>query len=152
MSKITYENKEQLNTNENIPAKNKCMASDLNEIKSIVNENDTNALYKKNVKTSQTNSDTEVYSCNYINSTIIPVVKFSGDFNNYTENAVGSCDGLTINKPTTTAFYGTMIVLQYGKNYCSQFAIDINTGYMYSRVLLNSKWQTWKKITTTDVN
>ena len=70
MSKITYENKEQLNTNENIPAKNKCMASDLNEIKSIVNENDTNALYNTNVKTSQTNSDTEVYSCNYINGII----------------------------------------------------------------------------------
>ena len=67
MSKITYENKEQLNTNENIPAKNKCMASDLNEIKSVVNENDTNALYNTNVKTSQTNSDTDVYSCNYVN-------------------------------------------------------------------------------------
>ena len=67
MSKITYENKEQLNTNENIPAKNKCMASDLNEIKEVVNENDTNALYNTNVKTSQTNSDTDVYSCNYVN-------------------------------------------------------------------------------------
>ena len=70
MSKITYENKEQLNTNENIPAKNKCMASDLNEIKSIVNENDTNALYKKNVKTTKTDSDNDTYSCNYINSAL----------------------------------------------------------------------------------
>lgn len=70
MSKITYENKEQLNTNENIPAKNKCMASDLNEIKSIVNENDTNALYKKNVKTTKTDSDNDTYSCNYVNSAL----------------------------------------------------------------------------------
>ena len=45
-----------------------------------------------------------------------------------------------------------MIVLRYAKNYCSQFAIDINTGYMYSRVLLNSNWQPWQKITTTEVN
>lgn len=67
MSKITYENKEQLNTNENIPAKNKCMASDLNEIKEVVNENDTNALYNTNVKTIKTDSDTDVYGCNYIN-------------------------------------------------------------------------------------
>ena len=74
MSKITYENKEQLNTNENIPAKNKCMASDLNEIKEVVNENDTNALYNTNVKTSQTNSDTDVYSCNYVNTQLINII------------------------------------------------------------------------------
>lgn len=67
MSKITYEDKEQLNTNENIPAKNKCMASDLTEIKKVVNENDTNALYNTNVKTTKTDSDTDVYSCNYVN-------------------------------------------------------------------------------------
>ena len=70
MSKITYENKEQLNTNENIPAKNKCMASDLNEIKEVVNENDANALYNTNVKTIKTDSDTDVYGCNYVNNAI----------------------------------------------------------------------------------
>lgn len=40
MAKIQYENKEQLNVNETIPAKNKCMANDMNEIKNVVNEND----------------------------------------------------------------------------------------------------------------
>lgn len=104
------------------------------------------------IKTTKSSNETSTYSCSYINSTIIPVVKFSGDFNNYTENAVGSCDGLTINKPTSTAFYGAMIVLKYANNYCCQLAIDVNSGYIYSRVLLNSKWQTWKKITTTNVS
>ena len=127
-------------------------AERMNHIEDGIENIDTNKLNNSNIKTEQTTSDNDIYSCNYINSTIIPVVKFSGDFNNYTENAVGSCNGLTINKPTTTAFYGTMIVLRYAKNYCSQFAIDINTGYMYSRVLLNSNWQPWQKITTTEVN
>lgn len=85
MSKITYEDKEQLNTNENIPAKNKCMASDLNEIKSIVNENDTNALYNTNVKTAQTNSDTDVYSCNYINEIGSCACFSKTDSQNFTE-------------------------------------------------------------------
>ena len=40
MAKIQYEDKEQLNVNETIPAKNKCMANDMNEIKNIVNGND----------------------------------------------------------------------------------------------------------------
>lgn len=34
---ITYEDKEQINVNADIPAKNKCMASDLNEIKNALN-------------------------------------------------------------------------------------------------------------------
>ena len=127
-------------------------AERMNHIEDGIENIDTNKLNNSNIKTETTTSDNDTYSCNYINSTIIPVVKFSGDFNNYTENAVGSCNGLTINKPTITAFYGTMIVLKYSKNYCSQFAIDINTGYMYSRVLLNSEWQSWQKITTTEVN
>lgn len=127
-------------------------AERMNHIEDGIENIDKNKLNNSNIKTEKTNSDNDTYSCNYINSTIIPVVKFSGDFNNYTENAIGSCDGLTINKPTTTVFYGTMIVLRYAKNYCSQFAIDINTGYMYSRVLLNSRWQSWQKITTTEVN
>lgn len=37
--KITYDNKQQLNANSNINAINKCQASDLNEIKSVVNTN-----------------------------------------------------------------------------------------------------------------
>lgn len=40
MTKITYEDKEFLNKNENIADKNKVNDSDLNEIKKVVNEND----------------------------------------------------------------------------------------------------------------
>ena len=40
MSKITYENKVALNVNSDIADINKCNASDLNEIKNVVNTND----------------------------------------------------------------------------------------------------------------
>lgn len=42
MAKITYEDKEFLNKNENIADKNKVNDTDLNEIKEVVNENDDN--------------------------------------------------------------------------------------------------------------
>lgn len=42
MAKITYEDKEFLNKNENIADKNKVNDTDLNEIKNVVNENDDN--------------------------------------------------------------------------------------------------------------
>ena len=39
MAQITYANKSTMNSNSNIPATNKCQASDMNEIKSVVNAN-----------------------------------------------------------------------------------------------------------------
>ena len=42
MAKITYENKVALNVNSDIADVNKCNATDLNEIKQVVNENDDN--------------------------------------------------------------------------------------------------------------
>lgn len=121
MSKITYENKEQLNTNENIPAKNKCMASDLNEIKSVVNENDTNALYNTNVKTSQTNSDTDVYSCNYINK--IGKSLWRGTFDSGSIEIAGLSKYTIIGVYTSesvlcigTKFYGSGGFLEYGSS------------------------------------
>lgn len=42
MAKITYEDKEFLNKNENIADKNKVNDTDLNQIKEVVNENDDN--------------------------------------------------------------------------------------------------------------
>lgn len=44
MAKITYTNKEAINIDPSIPAKNKCMADDLNEIKNVVNENENKTL------------------------------------------------------------------------------------------------------------
>ena len=119
MSKITYENKEQLNTNENIPAKNKCMASDLNEIKEIVNENDTNALYNTNVKTSQTNSDTDVYSCNYVN-------KFDGVILYEDETGINT----TVNLNESVANY----------KYIDIFFRDDNNIYDTKRKMACSQW------------
>lgn len=40
MAKITYDDKISINENADIPAINKCQASDMNEIKQVVNEND----------------------------------------------------------------------------------------------------------------
>lgn len=44
MAKIQFENKVALNENANIPDVNKCKATDMNEIKSVVNENYDNLL------------------------------------------------------------------------------------------------------------
>lgn len=51
MSKITYENKVALNVNSDIADVNKCNASDLNEIKDVVNTNDDNAGLLSNLNT-----------------------------------------------------------------------------------------------------
>lgn len=98
-------------------------------------------------KTAKTTSDNDAYSCNYINANTIPVINFSGDFNNYKETAIGQCQ-MSANKPPTDAnyFYGTIIVIKFGSAYCSQLATDINTGKMYNRVLINGSWTAWKEV------
>lgn len=48
MAKITYENKVALNVNSDIADVNKCNATDLNEIKNVVNENDDNTITNTN--------------------------------------------------------------------------------------------------------
>lgn len=65
MSKITYANKTSLNENTGVADANKCNASDMNEIKKVVNENDDtmNAM----IVNEQSNSTTNTYSCDYIN-------------------------------------------------------------------------------------
>lgn len=92
MAKVTFEDKITLNENADIPNINKCMASDLNEIKSVVNENDDNKLEKSSVKKTKTATDTDTYSCNYINNAtqkqIISVETgstFNFTINEYTE-------------------------------------------------------------------
>ena len=98
-------------------------------------------------KTAKTTSNNDVYSCNYINANTIPVINFSGDFNDYKETAIGQCQ-MSANKPPTDAnyFYGTIIVIKFGSAYCSQLATDINTGKMYNRVLINGSWTAWKEV------
>lgn len=98
-------------------------------------------------KTEKTSSNNDAYSCNYINANTIPVINFSGDFNDYKETAIGQCQ-MSTNKPPTDAnyFYGTIIVIKFGSAYCSQLATDINSGKMYNRVLINGSWTAWKEV------
>ena len=56
MAKITYENKVALNTNSQIADKNKVNDSDMNEIKSVVNQNDTNVGDLADLNTSDQSS------------------------------------------------------------------------------------------------
>lgn len=54
MAKITYENKVALNVNSDIADVNKCNATDLNEIKEVVNTNDDNDISKGTYSTNET--------------------------------------------------------------------------------------------------
>lgn len=56
MAKITYENKVALNVNSDIADINKVNASDLNEIKNVVNENDDNMGLLSNLTTPNKNN------------------------------------------------------------------------------------------------
>ena len=51
MSKITYADKEILYNNSDIPANKKCQATDMNEIKKVVNENDDKVGNLNNLNT-----------------------------------------------------------------------------------------------------
>lgn len=66
MAKITYENKVALNVNSDIPDVNKCNASDLNEIKDVVNTNDDNMGLLSNLNT--TNKSNLVEALNETNT------------------------------------------------------------------------------------
>ena len=66
MAKITYDNKIQLNENANIPNNKKCRAVDMNEIKSVVNENDTNIGSLSNLNT--TNKTSVINAINEVNT------------------------------------------------------------------------------------
>lgn len=66
MAKITYENKVALNVNPDIADINKCNASDLNEVKSVVNENDDNMGLLSNLNT--TNKSNLVEALNETNT------------------------------------------------------------------------------------
>ena len=67
---ISYTNKEDLYTDSSIPAKNKVVANDMNEIKQVVNNN-ADAI--PNVRNGNYNSTTDTYSCDYLNDFIYDV-------------------------------------------------------------------------------
>jgi hypothetical protein len=66
MSKITYTDKVALNINQDIADVNKCNASDLNEIKEVVNTNDDNMGLLSNLNT--TNKSSMVNAINEVNN------------------------------------------------------------------------------------
>ena len=66
MAKITYENKEFLNENAQIPNINKVADTDLNEIKEVINENDDNVGDLSDLNT--TNKNNLVSAINELNS------------------------------------------------------------------------------------
>ena len=67
MAKIQYTNKVNLNTNPQVPDKNKVSATDMNEIKQSVNDLYDNKLDADQVVNTQSNSQTDTYSCDYSN-------------------------------------------------------------------------------------
>lgn len=71
MVKIQYTDKVNLNTNSEIPAENKVSAADMNEIKTSVNALYDTKLDADQVVNTQSNSQTDAYSCDYINGKII---------------------------------------------------------------------------------
>ncbi len=73
MAKITYENKEYLNENADIPAMRKVSDNDMNEIKNIVNGNDDNVGDLNDLETGEKNSI--VSSINWL----VPKVLFNDE-------------------------------------------------------------------------
>ena len=88
MSKITYENKVALNVNSDIADINKVTASDLNEIKNVVNTNDDNTTNNSNAignlsSLNTTNKSNLVSAINEVN-TILGTIIESGTNSNGT--------------------------------------------------------------------
>lgn len=90
MAKITYEDKEFLNKNENIADKNKVNDTDLNEIKEVINQNDDNVGNLSDLNTTD-------------KSNIVSAINEINNYNIYstTETQVGKwVDGRYIYKKT----------------------------------------------------
>lgn len=79
MAKITYENKVALNVNSDIADVNKCNATDLNEIKNVVNENDDNMGLLSNLNT--TNKSNLVSAINEVNILLRNIVESGSNDN-----------------------------------------------------------------------
>lgn len=121
-----------------------------NYVNAQVDDINTKVNNKPNAINTYTTSTTDAYTCEYINTNTIPVINFSGDFNDYKETSIGRCQ-MTTNGPTSSSFFGTLLVIKYGINYCNQLATDINSGKMYNRVLINDTWIAWKEVQQNDI-
>lgn len=103
MSKITYTDKVALNINQDVADVNKCNATDLNEIKSVVNTNDDNVGDLTQLKT--TNKSNIVNAINEVNNNIYGKVGLSSSvsttantYNKIPYNSIIEIDeGLSLN-------------------------------------------------------
>lgn len=134
MAKITYEDKEFINKNENITDKNKVNDTDLNEIKEVVNGNDDNIGDLSDLNTSDKSS-----LVNAINYTL-PTILY--------ENANGSNGNITLSDDVDN--YSAIEIFYKGDNYsnfnstkilspfgnASLIIANINTSGQYMGVFL----------------
>lgn len=132
MAQITYTDKVALNVNSDIPDINKVNASDMNEIKQVVNENET--TMNRMIVNTQSNSQTNTYSCNYINGTVLY------------ENQSGTTGNITLSDSVNNyryieIYYGTIgsgincvKIIPSITNNCNftSFNITGGTTYIYS--------------------
>ena len=116
MAKITYEDKEFLNKNENIADKNKVNDTDLNEIKEVVNGNDDNIGDLSDLNTSDKSS-----LVNAINYTL-PTILY--------ENANGSNGNITLNDSVKNYRYIEVYYRNNDNRYNSKKFYKINGKYV----------------------
>ncbi len=83
MAQITYANKSTMNSNSSIPATNKCQASDMNEIKSVVNNNYNEVGDITNLTTTD---KTSVVNAINENESDINTLKNGGDWTSISSN------------------------------------------------------------------
>jgi len=99
MSKITYTNKVTLNDYPDIANINKCTAGDLNEIKTVVNENDDNVGDLSNLTTPNTN---DIVSA--INSIVESGSNANGNYIKYSDGTMICTKVLTITTQCNSAW------------------------------------------------
>lgn len=132
MAKITYEDKVALNVNADVADVNKCNASDLNELKNVVNENDDNAGALSDLTTP--NKDNLVGA---INSIIESGSNSNGEYIKYSDGTMictkkVSFANVVIDK-TWGSVYETSSTFDFG-NYAQAFieiprvSIDLSDG------------------------
>lgn len=115
----------------------------------------TNKLDKTNVKTTNTTSDTDTYSCNYINTinnkiysalsinTNIDNLKIVGTYGIY--NATGTLP-FGYSQNDNNIF---IEVLMWSNDYGRQILHDVRTTNTYVRNISNNVWQSWKQLNMT---
>lgn len=113
MAKITFENKVALNVNSDIADVNKCNATDLNEIKEVVNTNDDNTTTNTNNIANNTTSIGNLSSLNTTskNNLVSAINEVNNNYKAYIlyENANGVSSG-TINLSDSFKNYERIVV------------------------------------------